>query len=292
MPMFEKLKSLFGNPPPPPVIEGREQFIPEADIEDHDAPPIDFGKLVEVKFYSPRDREPEKPKAKPLESAASDWETTDQDLHGIIVMIEYVDAKGQASQRRIRIEAIKRHPNKPMNLQAFCFERNARRTFKVERIKSVIDPDGVVHDPKDYFGVVLGVAADKAKPPPQGAHGAAGVEQRRCCVHGWRGLVAMCWADGDMDSAEVDAIVDYIVEEAQHNGLSSNEHDVAAIRSFICRQTPPDADPWDNLFEFEEAPRDVQRRLVNGARAVMEADGVIDPAEKELLDEIMMAFDD
>lgn len=284
MSLFSSLRRLLGNNPPVPVIPARPPEIPASDADM-------WGVTYEPRPVRSRDYTPP-PAPKPKQGAekapalpSDDWRMTDADIAGIVVMIEYVDAAGQESRRRIRIDGIVRHPAKPMLISAFCFERMAKRSFRADRIKCYIDADGEVHEPSAYLHEILNVPADENAPQ------APGVSHRQQCEAGWRILVDMAWADGSLDPREVEVIVDFIVTEALLKRIDADDADWTALRRFIGRQRPPEIDPdrWIERIDREDQP--VQRRLIAAAKAVAAADGVIDPAEEELLDMIMDALD-
>lgn len=67
-------------------------------------------------------------------------------FRGIGATMEYVDAKGARTRRTIRPSRIYSDGDR-LYLTAFCLLRGAPRTFRVDRIVSFIDEDGVVHEP-------------------------------------------------------------------------------------------------------------------------------------------------
>lgn len=81
---------------------------------------------------------------------------TEQPVDGQVIAIEYVDAKMEASRRRIvvrEIEPLDEH----VWVRAVCLERRALRSFRLDRIQCVIDGDGVVHDPAEFFCAVVAI---------------------------------------------------------------------------------------------------------------------------------------
>lgn len=72
----------------------------------------------------------------------------------ISLTIEYEDADGDVTMRDIRISGIgtSRHG---VYFEAWCALRREERTFRIDRIKSVVDADGVVLDPAPEIGRVL-----------------------------------------------------------------------------------------------------------------------------------------
>lgn len=60
------------------------------------------------------------------------------DLIDSIILIEYKDAKGNVSTRRITIKKIDTSKADPL-LKAYCHERKAARSFKISRISEIVD---------------------------------------------------------------------------------------------------------------------------------------------------------
>lgn len=54
-------------------------------------------------------------------------------------LIQYEDATGKASQRRITLHDVVKEPGGQLYLKAFCHLRNDERTFRIDRIRSLID---------------------------------------------------------------------------------------------------------------------------------------------------------
>ena len=65
----------------------------------------------------------------------------------ISTTIEYLSADGDFSRRSIRIESIIHHDDRPMTVEAFCYMRDAIRTFTCQRINAVITNDGEIMRP-------------------------------------------------------------------------------------------------------------------------------------------------
>jgi uncharacterized tellurite resistance protein B-like protein len=74
-----------------------------------------------------------------------------QDISGTQVVISYIDSKRQASERQIICRSLESRAGL-IYLTAFCLERKAVRSFRGDRIASVIDPDtGEVHTPGERW---------------------------------------------------------------------------------------------------------------------------------------------
>lgn len=224
-----------------------------------------------------------------------------KDIAGTALAIEYVDSKGNASRRRISLGAIQVDERGRVFLQAYCMERRALRSFRMDRVHTVIDVDGEVHEPHRYFSEILridmpdecfataehkaeaslAVAFREAPPPVRDA--VPGRAQRHAARDGLRVLAALARSDGIMHDAEIEVILDYIAHRADCDGIAMGEEDRDALIPYLRRQYPT-TDVLDRcLAALEEEPRSQQRLLIRHAIQLMDADGVQDPAEFDLL---------
>ncbi len=76
------------------------------------------------------------------------------DLWGVTFMIEYIDSRGARSCRRVSIRDVRQRET-DLTICCWCHERDAYRAFKFDRITNVIDLDGVVHNPMEFFAEEL-----------------------------------------------------------------------------------------------------------------------------------------
>lgn len=71
----------------------------------------------------------------------------------VLAQINYVDAKGQESERRITMKSISETYDGDYVIQSYCHEKNAQRTFKLSRITRLVDMETgeVFTDVNKYF---------------------------------------------------------------------------------------------------------------------------------------------
>jgi predicted DNA-binding transcriptional regulator YafY len=75
--------------------------------------------------------------------------------------IEYRDAKGQTLYRDVTLHGVEEIAPEVFQLDAFCHLRKQPRTFRTDRIVSIITPDGEVREPRDLVATLLaGFAPD------------------------------------------------------------------------------------------------------------------------------------
>lgn len=220
-----------------------------------------------------------------LVDAARDWEALRQlhvDLRGITLGIEYVDAKGAKSARRVTFLELYTEGD-TYYIRAKCHERNALRTFVATRILSVFDMDGEVHDnPAAFIMSLLAAAGLDGKPAP-------GVAQMAVAKHGLSVLVSLSRADGTMHPEELDVIVRYVAARSELEGLDFRKSDEKAVRDFV-RRLYPDPQALSGALRRLDREGGMEKRLfLRHARMVMEADGHCDWEEIQVLDQINAA---
>jgi len=309
MNFLNKLRQLFDpKVDTPPELPSRKHTIilpPEDDFEE-----------LETSDHDTDAAFPEKPKPR-RQPKNSDKEILDGDLWGTTFAIEYRDSKGSESLRRIAMRHLVRKSDGRLILSANCYERNALRHFRFDRIISIVDCDGVVHDPIRFFEDELqsnvteymkpnaespeqfadqnakALKRKKNQTPPSGATNLSekpGVAQRRVCRDGLRILAAIGRCDGDFHKSEISAIVDYVIEEADHEGFSSSTQDRKALTGYVMRLRP-DTQILDKcIVKISGQPKDKMLRFLKAAECVIQADGQEHPAEIELLQHISVSF--
>lgn len=70
-----------------------------------------------------------------------------------IVLLNYVDGKNQPSERRVTLKSVTNDYNNDYYINAYCHEKAGARTFKLSRIKRIVDMETgeIFESPKDYF---------------------------------------------------------------------------------------------------------------------------------------------
>lgn len=160
------------------------------------------GILVEMRI--PLDDPPETHQPE----TAPDSKTTLSDL---FCAIEYADAQGNESRRRVTMRQLVTTNGKLM-LQAICHERRAFRSFRVDRISAVITEDGEVLDPGKFFARFAGTDIGAG----------AADDQTETVAHRLRDflrpalavLVCAARADDHLHQTELDAILSFAETES------------------------------------------------------------------------------
>ena len=222
-------------------------------------------------------------------------------LSGHRMTIEYVDSTGTPSRREIIIKTLKTNGERAL-LLAYCLDVADFRTYRYDRIGCVIDGDGEVHDTQAYFdrlGVTVralyGDLPPEESPPEERpkttrrrpARPAFGVDQMRIAWGGMNMLAGLSRADGTMHEAEVDVIVEYIVNRAAVEGVGSGENDRSVIAAAVRRLYPSDQTIDASCAAINAESRDNQVMFVRAAIELVDADGVRHQAEMDILKTIL-----
>lgn len=202
-------------------------------------------------------------------------------------IIEYVDAGGNPSTRRITVWDIQEGRGGMPLLYAYCHERNAERSFRVDRIQNIVDLDGVVHEaPAEFLVECFGMSAALA-----GAVGSAG--QAQTSEKAWRSmrhrmrhpamlLATLSHADGYLHPGELGVATQYCLGLCKDLRPGEELHD--KTQSYIRRIRPkPDALDAAIREVCNFAPHEVIQFLV-ACRDLVEADGDVHPREIECLE--------
>lgn len=214
------------------------------------------------------------------------------DADGQSFMIEYVDCEGQPSTRRIAVWGIQRGAQGIPVLAAICHERKAARSFRVDRIKAVIDYDGTVYEPPAaFFAEAFGMALDAASQTqfsPATSHEDIIFQGqvRRLVRQPARLLAGLSHSDGCMTPAEISVIVNYLAGLCANAGMSLDPTQRNWLHNYVKRLLPDEATIEQDFEQALDLQPDEAKELILACWAVIEADGEIDKAEVQLLNEI------
>lgn len=199
-----------------------------------------------------------------------------------LLVIDYRDAEGQESRRRISVRRVWDDPDRAGEtvVEAFCHERQAPRWFRSARIRTVTDPaTGQAFTDADWF-LKRHLAAVPASALRRD-HTARAIARCRAelallaCLAGRNGRVA---------AADREPILVHVAGRC--SDLAYNK---PRLLGYLGR-LHPDADALQRaltwLLVLPEA--DLQR-LLRTAVALLEAEGAADPAEAALLAELQRA---
>lgn len=249
-------------PPPPPVITGAPpRGFPSPDTIDADEldRPDDTGTIALDELYC---------------------------------LIDYVDAQGMQTRRRITLLKVARGPHAPL-LTAICHERRALRTFRCDRIECFIDDDGVVTTCPDFFRDTLRIdLEDLASASTSVGAGDIAREIRAHLRPFLSVLVTAARCDGNFHDEELDAICQYAERELFNGSLGwkfRNQVTVEVLDELtpIIRKMRPHREYLPQCLErIADLPEDDYKRFVRALEHVIVADGVVVADELELINDL------
>lgn len=238
----------------------------------------------------------------PAISPAPPGDDFDDDLgyaEGQSFIIDYVDAEGRTSTRRITVWDIDRGAGGCPMLVATCHERRAKRHFRIDRIRAVYDFDGVVQEPLGEFLVeTFGMSrrlVERRYDETEEAEGNGRVRMpfllksddlwkrvRATCRR--RGVPLLCLlarADRDLHPAELALIERYAVNCCREAAIELTEREVGKLNGYLSRLRPSEKAVSRCLdLASQWSSRDLMHLLETCAH-VVKADGIVHPQEME-----------
>ncbi len=198
-------------------------------------------------------------------------------------IIEYIDSTGKSSTRRITVWSISAGAGGIPCLIAKCHERQAQRSFRVDRIKCFIDYDGEVFDDiptflSQNFGMSLSLAVKKDP----------NIEKRWAYIlgrvkHDAVLLSALARVDGQTLVVETDAATNHLAWFAEMDGIMLEEAEILALNRYLNRLRPTEQAIMRAIYETSTRERRHVERMLMAAAAVIDADGTRHPREVALI---------
>lgn len=204
-----------------------------------------------------------------------------------VFAIEYIDAEGEGSTRRIRCQRLYLTGGGYGMLQAYCFWRRAPRSFYVDRIKSVIDVDGVVYEPPGDFLTELATqhAIGSQAPAAKSTAGFSRTFRPELVL-----ASAVAFADEVRHETEAEAIRDFVAQLALRHDFIFTPEELARAQRSALRLRPSAGDvEWATEKLGEIGERRV-RHLASACTAIAMADGKLDAEEVALISELSREF--
>lgn len=275
--------------PPPPIVP-----TPEAAVN---------GAIVIVVDDAEADHLPEFPPSTPVPDEESCVQYV---LEPYFAMIEYTDAQGAFSRRRITMRSITEFKG-VRTLQAMCHERHAIRNFRLDRISCLISQDGEVEAAAPWFDHIVEISESRKMPAPQifGKGGSRArpdepsktkvspyTALRREISPGLMFLVASARSDDFLHPRELDRILRYAEDEMvilREEGRIPGGAEAEAFDKLdrtIRRLRPTREDLGESAERLAAWPLPRMRRLAHALADTARADGRIDQTEAALVDEL------
>lgn len=210
-------------------------------------------------------------------------------------MIEYSDAQGWESRRRITVLDIKAGEGVPPCLFAHCHERDARRHFRVDRIKTAIDYDGEIHEDvpaflAETFGMDPKLAMPKvrAKFDPlvwQPDEQKWTAVMRICRPHAWL-LATLSLSDGVMDDDEINIVTDHLRDLPPMDDIDLDDDEKSKLRGYVKRLRPREDQIAKAIDQMKQRDAFERKRLLEAALDVVKVDGQVHEAEARMLSDL------
>lgn len=158
---------------------------------------------------------------RPSDNVSEEVETLEPDENGkieldeVFCVIDYTDAQGFASRRRITTRSIAKKTTGPV-LTAVCHERRAVRHFRADRIECFITDDGEVIEPLNFFREFLSVDLNRLNPTEEDNEIIQAREIRDFLRAPLSILILCARSDDEFHPEEMDAIALYAEQEVFH----------------------------------------------------------------------------
>jgi hypothetical protein len=219
------------------------------------------------------------PREDDVQERIASVEELSRQFRGMTFGIEYCDSRGEVSRRWITVLSMGHNAAGDATISARCHMRNAARTFRLDRIETVIDANGVVHDPENFFAGLAVLDPDVGRSRER----RAGEQYLSAAFDGIQVLCALSHIDGKMHPEEVDLIVDYAL--ACLPDVPATVKDIEAIQRYALSQYPSRTVVREALAQLSRAESDAAFLLKYVGRLI-DADGVMTPHEFDLAAEI------
>lgn len=210
---------------------------------------------------------------------------------GQTFMIEYRDAKGATSRRRITVFDIISGSAGIPALRARCHERKATRQFRVDRIVCCIDYSGEIHDDvASFLHENFGMGSASASAREDDATASMWPRVLEVIRDDAILLSAMAKADGSFSDAELHTIVDYLSGRVERSVKFLTPREVEAIRAYVRRLRPGAESLSRSVNNIIQQGSSRIEEILRAKVRVMDADGRRHPQEVELLNRIANEF--
>lgn len=192
-----------------------------------------------------------------------------RDVMGCAFAMTYIDSSGEVSRRRITVRYVSADGD-TLYLGSFCHERQAFRSFRVDRIQELIalDTGEVISDASAWINAVL----------DSDPTGAAIMRSR----HPISILTMLARCDGSFHQDEKDIIVDYVMDIGGYRqGI-----DEKVIASYVGAMFPDEKCFSRSLRYLKKWDALKVRKMMLCLRRVVDSDGVISSEESRFLDQM------
>ncbi|WP_425063805.1 hypothetical protein [Pyruvatibacter mobilis] len=205
-------------------------------------------------------------------------------FRGVTAAIEYCDESEETTFRRVSFGDLVEWSNGSQTIYAYCFERQAPRSFRIDRIQCFFDQDGVVAEVDDFFAAFAKAA--EARIEDMLLEGQYILVLKELALEELVILVALARCDGYTPPEEIEVLVQHFVYALEGTGVICDDVAVEGVKQSIARFSPP---PWEverAIRRLGRLPDDRLRAFRRSVRSLVEADGAISDREHALIDEL------
>lgn len=202
--------------------------------------------------------------------------------------IEYENAKGEFSQRKITVRDIAMGTTCPL-LRGYCHKTKMFKAFRTDRISTIFDMDGELFEVDIFLNENLGIPLEVLKGEyntrsnalrTSGNHKA---ELSSLIKNQATLLNALAMADGIICENEIDVIIRYSVSYIERTGIFLSDNEIIYLQKYLKRLRPSQKNVLDSLENIYVFPLDDKQRFLQSCMDVVKADNKISPSESEML---------
>ncbi|WP_187829351.1 TerB family tellurite resistance protein [Labrys sp. KNU-23] len=240
----------------------------------------------------PRRTQPPRPNTPSSERA--DRSLGGSGIGGLLLVIEYQDAAGRRQFRPVTLWSVKPGRDGIPRLLGYSHDRGDLRSFRLDRILSIADADGVLQEPLDaFYREVLGLSW--RQPPLAASDDERGGERwavirRVARENGLVLAVSVARADLHLSGEEVMVMLDHVAASCAAQGIDLDPDEIERARQWIRRMRPSANAVRTSLHEFDGAAAATRRRVIEVCLAVADSDGFRHHRELALIDEFSRAL--
>lgn len=204
-------------------------------------------------------------------------------------IIEYVDAAGEESSRRITVWAVQASTSGVPSLVAHCHERNAQRHFRIDRIQACIDYSGEVHRDvpaflAESFGMSIQMASRTISPEQEELWNKTRAAIRPSAII----LVALSNSDGAIHPKEIEVALGECEREAARAKLYFTETSLRSAERYLSRLYPQVRDVENATATLLQKDPQGITSLLSAAVRLIDADGRRHHAEVQMLNDLSL----
>jgi len=224
-----------------------------------------------------------------LQPIDADHDGKPDTIAGLCIALEYVDASGASSARRVIANKVY-EANGIAYLEGYCLLRNEDRTFRCDRIQSLsLPPDWkAIPNPLAMLQSYLPLRADFSQFQNTFSNFDSDryvrmYEARQVANHGLRVLAFLARSDGRLDDSELLVIQGYIRDAASLVGVKLEPDEAAEIAGDVSKLFPTKRQVANSIAAIQMYQEQTDAFL-SAMTALIQADGEVTAYELSALE--------